>query len=559
MAAVRRRSSVLLVLVLALLVFGGHVSARPVTPTPAALGEIVTTLTAPEMEGRRSGTPGGDRAAAQIADWLRAAGLQPGGDAGSFLQSFVITTGTRLASSNAFEIVGGTSPVVGTDWMPHGGSSDGDVTAEVVFVGHGITDTERGHDDYAKVDARDRIALALSGAPDSLGRRATRPEKVAAARAHGARALLIVDDVLPELRETVATAPLVSASVRRSVAEALGVKLSSAAGGFATGRRAHIRVALERADIRGLNVIGVLPGRDPAFADETVVVGAHYDHLGRTDGAVHPGADDNASGTAVVTALARAFVASGGAPRTLVFALFGAEELGLVGSGHYVKHPSRPLARTVAMINFDMVGRLGDRSLSVSGAGSASGLEEVAKGSAAAISVKTDVRPSPYGPSDHARFYRAGVPVLFFHTGGHDDYHKPSDTADKLDLPGMAQVAAVGAEVIERLARGPVLAYATVAPPASRNRTRGAHAFLGVQGDGGGDGARVVGIMPGTAAERAGLREGDVLIRLGGVPLASFDDLRNAVRDRRAGERVDVVFVRDGEQRSVTVTLDAGP
>jgi hypothetical protein len=429
-------------------------------------------------------------------------------------------------------------------------------------VGHGITDSERGHDDYAKVDVRDRIALALSGAPESLGRRATRPEKVAAARAHGARALLIVDETLPELRETVATAPLVSASVRRSVAESLmppGVKLSSAAGSFATGRRARIRVALERVDVHGLNVIGVLPGRDPALADETVVIGAHYDHLGRTDGAVHPGADDNASGTAVVTALARAFVVSGGAPRTLVFALFGAEELGLVGSGHYVKHPTRPLARTVAMINFDMVGRLGDRSLSVSGAGSASGLEEVAKSSAAAASVKAEVRPSPYGPSDHARFYRAGVPVLFFHTGGHADYHKPSDTADKLDLAGMARVAAVGAEVVERLAKGPVLAYATVAPPASRGRARGAPALHGLQGDGGGDGARVVGVMPGTAAERAGLREGDVLIRLGGVPLASFDDLRSAVRERRAGERVDVVFVRDGEQRSVTATLDPGP
>jgi hypothetical protein len=562
MAAVRPRSSVPLLLTLVLLVFFGQVGARTGAPTPSALGELVGALTTSEMEGRRSGTPGGEKAAAQVADWLRAAGLKPGGDGGSFFQSFVITTGTRVAPASLLEIPGGPSPATGSDWTPHGGSVDGEVSAEVVFVGHGIIDPERGHDDYARVDARERIALALAGAPDSLGRRVTRVEKLAAARERGARALLIVDDTLPELGETVATAPLLSASVLPSVARALmpaGIDLSSAIGAFPTGRRARVRVALERADVRGLNVIGLLPGRDPALADETVVVGAHYDHLGRERGAVHPGADDNASGTAVVTALARAFAAAGGTPRTLVFALFGAEELGLVGSGHYVRHPARPLARTVAMLNFDMVGRLGDRALSVGGVGSATGLDELVTQSAAATSVKISSRPSPYGSSDHVRFYRAGVPVLFFHTGTHDDYHRPSDTADRIDAAGMARVAALGAALVERLAARPALTYVAVPPSGGRGRQGGTHGFLGVQGDAGGDGARVVSVVPGAAADRAGLRAGDVVIRLGGVPLASFEELRGALRERRAGERVDVVFVRDGERRSVTTTLDAVP
>ena len=563
MTAVRPRARVLLLVTVLLLAFSGHVVARPAAPTPGALSEIVAALTTPEMEGRRSGTAGGERAAAQIAEWLRAAGLQPGGDAGSFLQSFVITTGTRLAPNNVFEIPGGGAPVAGTDWMPHGGSADGDVTAEVVFVGHGIIDSERGHDDYAHVDVRGRIALARSGAPGSLGRHAIRAEKLAAARERGARALLIVDDTLPELRETVATAPLLSASVRRPVAHALmpaGIDLSTAVGAFSTGKRARIRVALERADIRGVNVVGMLPGRDAALAAETVVVGAHYDHLGREHGAVHPGADDNASGTAVVLALARGFTAAGGVSRTLVFAFFGAEELGLVGSGHYVRHPARPLVRTVGMLNFDMVGRLGDRPLTVGGVGSATGLEDVVTQSAAAASVKTTLGQSPYGSSDHSQFYRAGVPVLFFHTGTHDDYHRPTDTADKLDAAGMARIAAVGAEVIERLGARPALTYVAVAAPAGRGRQGGGvHGFLGVQGDRGGDGARVVSVIPGTAADRAGLRAGDVVIRLGAVPLATFDELRGALRERRAGERVDVVFVRDGERRSVTATLDAVP
>jgi membrane-associated protease RseP (regulator of RpoE activity) len=191
--------------------------------------------------------------------------------------------------------------------------------------------------------------------------------------------------------------------------------------------------------------------------------------------------------------------------------------------------------------------------------GSAAGLGDVVTTSATAAAVKAALRPSPYGPSDHARFYRAGVPVLFFHTGTHEDYHRPSDTADKLDLAGMARIAAVGAQVVERLAAERALTYLAVAPPSTRSRQGGIHGFLGVQGDGGGDGARLAGIVPGAAADRAGLREGDVLIRLGSVPLASFDELRGALRERRAGERVDVVFVRHGERRSVTATLDAVP
>jgi Iap family predicted aminopeptidase len=534
-----------------------------VSLAPTALMEAVAALTTSEMEGRRSGTPGGERAAAVLGDWLRAAGLQPGGDAGSFFQSFVISSGTRLAAGNAFEIGGGASPVEGTGWMPHGGSANGDVDAEVVFVGYGIS-AAQGYDDYAGVDLRGRIALALAGAPAGLGRRVPRVEKLVAARERGARALLLIEDALPELTATAADAPILAASVRRSVAAALlpeGATIASleaAPRAVPTGRRARLRIALEPAAVRGLNVVGIVPGRDPALADETVVVGAHYDHLGRAGGAVHPGADDNASGTAVVVGLARAFATAGGAPRTLVFALFGAEELGLIGSGHYVRHPSRPLARTVAMVNFDMVGRLRDQRLTIGGLDSAAGLREIVVTAARAESLSVAERGSPFGPSDHARFYRAGVPVLFFHTGTHEDYHGPGDTADKLDVAGMARVAAVAAQVIERLAAAPRPVYAAVPSP-SRIRRTGTRAYLGVQGDAEPDGARLVSIVPGAAADRVGLRAGDVLIRLAGAPLASFADLRAALRDRRVGERVDVVFVRHGEQRSVTATLDAAP
>jgi aminopeptidase YwaD len=553
MTPVRRRAvAVLLPLLLVVGLIGGA-GARPLQTSRAeTLGELTAVLTAPPMEGRRSGTPGGERAATQLAEWLRSAGLQPGGDAGTFLQWFTISTGTRLAEPSTLELVepGGApaTTVAGTEWAPHGGSSNGEIDAEVVVVGHGISAPDLGVDDYAGVDVRDRIALALAGAPSRVGRDVARIEKV-------------LDDTLPESASTAAPAPLVVATVRPSVADRLlphGVSVTSlraAARSFATGRRAHVRVELERHDVRGANVVGILPGRDPALAAETVIVGAHYDHLGRVRGEVHHGADDNASGTAVVVSLARAFAAAGGAPRTLVFALFGAEELGLVGSGHYVRHPARPLASTAAMVNFDMVGRLRDGRLTVSGVESAPAFKQLVREVAAVGVPDLRTTSSPFGPSDHARFYQAGIPVLFFHTGPHADYHKPTDTADKLDLDGMARIAVVGAQVVERLAAGARPQYATLEPARSR-AGRADHAVLGVYGDGDPDGARLTGVVPGTAAERAGLREGDVLIRLAGTPLATFDDLRKLLRERNAGERVDLVYVRNGNQRSATATLD---
>jgi Zn-dependent M28 family amino/carboxypeptidase len=321
-----------------------------------------------------------------------------------------------------------------------------------------------------------------------------------------------------------------------------------------------MRVDLGTEQVRGANVIGVLPGTDPALAQEAVVLGAHYDHLGASGDAVHHGADDNASGTAVVAGLARAFAAAGGAPRTLVFALFGAEELGLVGSSHYVRQPPWPLERTVAMLNFDMVGRMRDGKLTIGGADTGDTLRPVLADALARVpEVVGDVRGTPYTPSDHARFYAAGTPVLFFHTGVHPDYHRPSDTADKLNADGMARVAAVGAHVAARLAAGARPMFARVAPPAPRGRrVHGAGTWLGVAADGHapGDGVPIGHVVPGSAAERAGLRDGDVLVRVGDAPVNTFEELRSAIRARQPGDVVRLVYLRDGHGHVTSATLE---
>lgn len=562
-----RRSSPFTVtaLILVLLLAARVAAAAPTPPTAEELARHIAALTAPEMEGRGSGTEGGERAARYLESTLSAMGLKPGGDNGTWRQSFVVRKGVRVAPGSLLAHAGGAPLAVGQEWLPHGGSPAGEVEGDVVFAGHG--------GDYTGMDVRGKIALVLEEGGTS------RLEKLIAARHAGAAAVLLVASSLPSVERTAASVAIPSATLTSSGADALLtpsgwtyaklIQASAAAPGRAlvTAVRARLVVRLEPSDRRADNIIGLLSGTDSALAGEVVVVGAHYDHLGLVNGAVYPGADDNASGTAMVLGLARAFAMAGGAPRTMIFALFSGEELGLLGSAHYVAHPPLPLDRTVAMVNFDMVGRVRDNRVSVSGIESAAGLRAAVATASAGSPLKLDLRDSPHGPSDHVRFYTAGVPVVFFNTGRHDDYHKPSDTADRVDTAGMERIGVVAVRLLGELAATPRLVYAKVAPSAGRRQPEaqgaqpGSGAFLGVALDGLGesDGLRLGAIVPGTGAARAGLREGDVLVRMGDISINGFDDLRKALARQAPGDTVRVVFLRDGQDQAIPVTLGTRP
>ena len=584
------------VLLLVLIAVAPVAAAAPPTPPAPWLLDQVKTLAAPELEGRASGTPGAERAAHHIAAELQRLGLRPGGDDGTWLQTFAIPTGMRLGDVNTLSLVAPTPRTLALshDFVPLPVSAEGRQDAGLVFAGYGITAPDLAWDDYAGLDVRGRIVLVLEHEPrraDPAGpfRRpdayyyGQRSHKIINAREHGAAGvLLVVGAALPALAGHAQSAGILAAAVTPAVADTLltpaGVSLVAATAAIDTGpapksfavpgSRVALQVSLVRERGRTANVVGILPGRDARLRDEAVVIGAHYDHLGRggegslapdAAGTIHPGADDNASGVAALLGMARAFAEAGGAPRTLVFVAFAGEEMGLLGSTHYVRRPAHPLARTALMLNLDMVGRLRQRTLYVGGVDSATGLRDLVTAQAGGLTLS--LRGDPFGPSDHAAFYATGRPVLFLFTGAHADYHRPSDTWDRIDAAGLAEVTGFAMRVVDVVAGvTPPPAYARVAaPPGSSGRAGGYGPFFGVVpefGESERPGMRVGGVRAGSPAEKAGVRQGDVIVAFGGLTVRTLEDFTFALRGRRAGDRVEVTVVRDGAESRLQAVLE---
>jgi hypothetical protein len=331
------------------------------------------------------------------------------------------------------------------------------------------------------------------------------------------------------------------------------------------GWRAAGQVDLQRDETEAKNVIGVLEAEGP-LAAETIVIGAHYDHLGLgghgsldpKSGAIHHGADDNASGVAALVSIARSLAAHRPKlKRRVVFVAFTGEERGLLGSGHYVRNPPFPLEKTVAMLNLDMVGRLRDDKLIVMGTGTAKNFPPLLDQINAAHGFKLVSNPTGYGPSDQMVFYGREIPVLHFFTGTHADYHRPSDTSEKLNIPGMRRIATFAADVALALADAPAPPeYVAVAP--APLRMGGDRPYLGTMPDftRQTEGYAIAGVAKGGPAEHAGLRGGDVLIQFGENKIGGLEDIDSALRKHKAGDRVRTVVRRGKEDLTLEITLD---
>jgi hypothetical protein len=357
------------------------------------------------------------------------------------------------------------------------------------------------------------------------------------------------------------------------------VGLQPAAGGwfqtFTIGKEAPAARQAQTGALVGKNVVGILPGRDPVLRNQTVILGAHYDHLGHggfgsldqdSTGSVHNGADDNASGAAALIQVAARLAASP-PDRTVVFIAFSGEELGLLGSAHYVSAPIYPLSSTIAMVNLDMVGRLRNGRLIVYGAKSAKEFPALLDSLNWYAGFDLKAQGDGYGPSDHSSFYAAKRPVLHLFTDLHEDYHRTTDDWQKVNYDGLKRVADFSLGLVTALANRtrPLTFLDPVAPVPSQmavtpmSGTAGYGAYLGTVPDmtGTPGGVRLVGVRAGSPAEKAGLRGDDIITRIGATETPDLQAMTDALRSHQPGEIVEIVVQRGATIRTFRATLGA--
>jgi Zn-dependent M28 family amino/carboxypeptidase len=573
-----------------------HAWARRVDPEqPQRYIEHVKYLASPELQGRGAGTPGLERASEYIAGEFKKLELDPAGEENSYWQSFSLTTNSKPGPGNKFSISGASAaPTLrfNEHYVPISFSSGGQVDGPVVFAGYGITAPEFHHDDYQGLDVKDKIVLVVRYEPKSFrkdaraGRQSRRQQwthhahlisKAINARNHGARAVILVNDESDKDDKLIrfgtvagpADAGILMVQLKRSVAQEW-----LKAGSVPAAIRAAITVDIvhEKATVR--NVIGYLPGK----TDEYIIVGAHYDHLGHGNqsslapakiGQVHPGADDNASGTAGLLEVARILSARRGElKRGVLFMAFAGEELGLLGSARWVDHPTRNLADAVAMLNMDMIGRVNGGKLFIGGTATGSTFMPILKDATQPYDFKIDYSKNGYSASDHTSFARKSIPVLFFFSGLHGDYHKPSDTWNKISGPDSVQVVNLVSDIATRLIAADVRPqFVKIAEekrhtaPAEVNSGGSYGPYFGsipdfAQND---TGVKFSDVRAGSPAAKAGLQAGDTLIEFGGQPIRNLHDFTFALRNSKAGEVVNVKFLRQDKEITASVTLEARP
>ena len=547
----------------------------------ARVREHVAFLARDDLRGRAPGTDGDERARAYIEAAMREAGLSPLFGA-AYQQPFEVTEGVAARAGETVELR------LGNAVLPAGPlavSASGRMAAagRLVFVGPGVAPQGVGTGSYAKVRPRGLrgevvVALAEDPADPHVDPAALRiGARAIAARDHGAAAFVWWDpkaepaDVAALARgradDVGILAVACGAACNEGLRRAFGVSGDGVPRPGAVARgKATVAVPIERVRKTTANVGGVLRGSGPADRP-IVVVGAHHDHLGLgrpgslAPGSheVHNGADDNASGVAAILELARRWAARPPAERPfdLYVVAFGAEEMGLLGSKHFVAALDEASRRRItAMLNFDMVGRYRpDKGLVVSGVGTAEAWGDLLDG------IETDLvlrrKADGYGPSDHSSFYEAKIPVLHFFTGNHPDYHRPSDDADRVDAAGIDRIVALADAVVASLAARPRLAYRAMAR--SKASVRGFRVSLGTIPDYAAEveGVRLSGVRKGGAADRAGLRAGDVIVELAGRRVDNLEAYMAAFATLQPGETYEVVVLRGERRVRLAVVPDA--
>jgi aminopeptidase YwaD len=594
---------IVLITALSLLAFG-QTEIRRAEITKEELSKHVFFLASEKLEGRRAGTPEAEKAALYIAREFMEYGLLPAPewestsvDPADFFQEFEFTSGIRTGERNRL-IVGTEAEEISftydTDYKTLPFSSSTSTSGPVIFAGFGISAPQDNYDDYADVDINGSIVLVFEGSPDQndphgvLNQYSNNRNKAIAAREAGARALMIITAPEPSDSSKLLTLridrsfgsvgiPVVNLnvhSVNRILANCSEIYNKLIEEKQPKSLRlnninAFIETELHTITSSCNNVIGYLAGNNPNQNDGVIIIGAHYDHLGwggegsmvPDETAIHYGADDNASGTAGLLELAQAFAADRELlDRSMLFIAFSAEELGLIGSKYYVDNPIIPLENSVSMINLDMIGRMRNNELNIFGIGTSPVWDSLITSQPSYDTFTIRTNPDGMGPSDHASFYTKDIPVLFFHSGLHENYHRPSDTADRISYDEMERIVRFVYEVISDLnTQDEKPQFVKVETPRPTGTMRGIRVYVGTMPDyvGESGGLKITGVREGSPAALAGIQKDDVIINFGGITIENVYDYTYALGEFSPGDIIDVIIKREGEEKTVKVHLES--
>ena len=555
-------------------------------------------LSEDNMKGRYPGTRESKDVISYIANTWRSFGVRPAGDNGSYVQPFDIADGVEVGENTSLS-VDGAELILGVDFNPLNFSGNGDFSAKAVFAGYGFQmSDEKKWNDYSSLDVNGKWVVVMRGGPEQIhphsiyAAHASLNKKMMVARDQGAGGIIFVsqstDTSLVDFgyASSQSKGSIPAVHISNEMANQLfrphGQSISSIQEKMDTSLKsvqfemnnielsAHIN--LKEKSIRGGNVVGLIRGRDRDLRDEYIVLGAHFDHLGmggphtgsrnKDTVAVHNGADDNASGVSGVLELSQKLFANRNKlKRSVLFIGFDAEEKGLLGSKHFIDNPTVQKENIVAMLNLDMIGRLDDSTLNVGAIGTSPFFEPLIDSLSRDLEMSIGKSYSGYGPSDHASFYVNDIPVLFFFSGFHHQYHLPEDDWDLINSKGEKDILNFVYDItmnLNRLNERPLFTEAGPKEPPKRRRTGGV--TLGIipayGGSGTDEGRAIEGVSSKDGpAGKAGMKKGDILIEIDGKKLLNIREYMGRMGELKKGQKITVKVLRGGKPLTLDVQL----
>jgi len=526
---------------------------------PQRMQRDMLFLASDSLKGRLPGTPEADVARDYIVNRLVQFGIEPVGPKG-YLQEFPVPEYATVDYDKTGVVVGRKALVPHVDFYPVAYSSNGLVSAKTVAVGYGIVKEDGSYDDYAGKDVKGKIAVMNVSSPDGIHPHSAYAayhsvvERIKLAKEKGAVAVLLTN---PE--ETASDTPEFFKSIKSLGLPVLFIRDGEWEAKLAKkSRKVALQVEMKERTSKGYNIVGFIDNGKP----QTVILGAHYDHIGmgrenslyKGAPAIHNGADDNGSGTTLLLEMLGYYGTRVETNYNYLILFFSAEESGLIGSKYFVENTAPLLTDAAYMINMDMVGRLREDRIQLSGTGTAAEWDAILEEPINGLSIKKD--PAGVGPSDHTSFYYKNMPVLHLFTGTHEDYHKPADDAEKINFKGMARLASLVYTITSRTAAYDRLTFQKTQSAEAKTTPRFS-VTLGVVPDYlfAGPGLRIDGATEGRPAANAGLKGGDVILKIGQITIDDIYAYMNALGAFKKGDSTTVIYTRDGEEITTEITF----